>query len=124
MDCVKCKSLMASVTYGGIMVERCAGCKGIWFDMLEQEDLKKIKGSESIDVGDPAAGRRMNEAEPYLCQRCGGKMIRMVDPEQPHIWYESCSGCYGVFFDAGEFKDFKEKTAADFFRRLTARERK
>jgi 4a-hydroxytetrahydrobiopterin dehydratase len=35
----------------------------------------------------------------------------MVDAKQPHLWYEACTECYGIFFDAGEFKDFKEVIA-------------
>ena len=49
-------------------------------------------------------------------------MIRMVDLDQPHIWYESCKVCKGVYFDAGEFKDFSKRTFADFFRDLFAKE--
>ena len=51
-------------------------------------------------------------------------MMRLVDSTQPHIWYEGCMVCNGVFFDAGEFKDFKEKTIADFFKDLFGKERK
>ena len=31
--------------------------------------------------------------------------------------------CYGVFFDAGEFADYKEKTIIDFFRDLLVKKR-
>jgi len=51
-------------------------------------------------------------------------MIRMVDNKQPHIWYESCTICNGVFFDAGEFKDYKEHTFADFIKSFQKKERK
>jgi Zn-finger nucleic acid-binding protein len=34
-------------------------------------------------------------------------MLRMVDAQQPHIWYETCEECGGSFFDAGEFRDLK-----------------
>jgi Zn-finger nucleic acid-binding protein len=36
------------------------------------------------------------------------KMIRMVDIDQHCIWYEKCPACYGVWLDAGEFKNFKD----------------
>ena len=44
------------------------------------------------------------------CTACHTQMIRMVDLKQSHIWQETCSICNGVFFDAGEFSDFKEHT--------------
>ena len=39
------------------------------------------------------------------------------------IVYEACTVCNGVFFDAGEFRDYKEHTIIDFFRDLLAKER-
>ena len=43
-------------------------------------------------------------------------MIRMVDHRHPHLWYESCTVCYGVFFDAGEFRDYKEHSILETFK--------
>ena len=124
MDCPKCDTGMDKVSFKGIEVDRCTGCKGLWFDMLEYEDLKSMEGSEHIDTGDPATGRQYNKIDKILCPVCKSHMIRMVDRDQPHIWFESCSTCYGVFFDAGEFRDYKEKSILDFFRDIITRERK
>lgn len=124
MDCPKCSRAMEKVGYQTIEVDRCTGCKGIWFDMLEQEHLKGMKGSEGIDTGDPEVGKKYNKVERIQCPLCHTPMIRMVDRDQPHIWYESCTRCFGVFFDAGEFKDYKEHTVLDYLRDLVARERK
>ena len=43
--------------------------------------------------------------------------------EQPHIWYEACKSCDGVFLDAGEFADLKEHTLLDRLKDLFAPER-
>jgi hypothetical protein len=51
-------------------------------------------------------------------------MLRMVDPAQPHVWYEACKVCNGVFLDAGEFRDLRELTLLDRLRALFPRERK
>jgi len=104
---------MEQVVFEGIEIDRCTSCKGIWFDILEHEDLKKLKGSEVIDSGDPATGDEFNKIEDINCPKCKAKMIKLVDPKQTHIWYESCTICSGVFFDAGEFSDFKEETLWD-----------
>jgi hypothetical protein len=45
-------------------------------------------------------------------------MEKKVDPQQQHIWYETCVDCNGSFFDAGEFRDLAEVTISDFFKRL------
>ena len=63
MNCPKCNSLMEKVDYETIEVDRCIGCHGIWFDMLEAERLKTFKGSEKIDIGDPKQGKRYNAVE-------------------------------------------------------------
>ena len=115
---------MESIQYSGIVVERCTGCKGIWFDMLEKEHLAAIAGSEAIDTGDPKVGKKYNEIGNVDCPKCKVKMLRMVDARQRHIWYESCPQCYGLFFDAGEFKDYKHETILDFFKDLLSKERK
>ncbi len=120
MKCPKCRQLMERLAHQQIEIERCTHCKGIWFDMLEQEDLKVIEGSEAIDVGDRALGRKHNQIGDIKCPICSTRMLRMVDLRQPHIWYESCPVCYGVFFDAGEFQDYKEETILDLLKSLIA----
>ena len=35
-------------------------------------------------------------------------MVRVVDPQQTHIWYETCSSCNGSYLDAGELKDLRQ----------------
>ena len=124
MDCPKCGHLMEQVVFEGIEVDRCTLCKGLWFDLLEHERLKAVRGSEAIDGGDPDVGALFNRDDRISCPRCTGPMIRMVDPQQPHIWLESCGVCHGVFFDAGEFRDYKRHTPADLLRALRARERR
>jgi hypothetical protein len=91
--------------------------------MLEHEHLKAIEGSEAIDIGEAAKGKILNEIDDIKCPNCSAPMLKMVDRDQPHIWYESCPSCFGVFFDAGEFRDYKEKTVLDFFRDLFTKER-
>ncbi len=124
MDCPKCEGSMEEVTCGEIKVDRCSQCKGIWFDMLEAEHLKDMEGSEAIDTGDPELSGKYNEMKHVKCPVCHGEMVGMVDAQQPHIWYESCPVCYGIFFDAGEFQDYKEETLIDHFRDLFSKERK
>lgn len=124
MNCPKCGSPMESLTYASVEVDRCTNCRGIWFDAMEREDLKHQPGSEAIDVGDPGVGRVYNEVDRIDCPVCHTRMVRMVDPKQSHIWFESCPVCYGAFFDAGEFTDYKEETLMDVVRTLFTPERK
>ena len=91
--------------------------------VTENERLKSKRGSEIIDSGDPKTGRKNNTIPYVRCPRDGNPMVRMVDPAQPHLWYETCSTCGGAYFDAGEFRDYKNLTVLDFIRDLFAKPR-
>lgn len=123
MICPKCQSAMQAVRVEGGEIDRCSGCGGLWFDMLEDEDLLAL--AAEIDTGDPEVGRRHNSIDRISCPKCSDTqpMIRMVDPAQPHIWFESCTVCYGKFFDAGEYRDLARFTLGDWLKRLRARAR-
>jgi Zn-finger nucleic acid-binding protein len=113
LQCPKCRAVMAPVVFAGVEVDRCTGCGGIWFDLLEQEDLKRVKGSEAIDTGDPGVGRQFDRVGLIRCPVDAEPMVRMVDKGQPSLWLESCPVCYGMFFDAGEFADYKAERVRD-----------
>jgi Zn-finger nucleic acid-binding protein len=106
---------MQPVEFGGTEVDRCTTCGGLWFDMLEHEDLRTRPGAESIDSGDPALGARYDNVGLVRCPVDDQAMVRMVDRAQPSLWFESCPLCFGVFFDAGEFKDFREESVQNLF---------
>ncbi len=120
LTCPKCDSVMENVDYQSVVVDRCASCHGLWFDNLEHEKLKLLEGSESIDDGDPAVGKQFDKVDRIGCPVCHTQMVRMVDAKQRHIHYESCPACSGVFFDAGEFADFKKEDWLDALRDLAA----
>ncbi len=108
---------MEQVTFSATEADRCTECKGIWFDMLEHEDLRGH--AAELDIGDAATGATYNKVDVIPCPVCPNTtMIRMVDAQQPHIWFESCPVCFGRFFDAGEFRDLAEYSLGDFFKRF------
>ncbi len=124
MRCPKCRADMEPVEYEGTQIDRCTICQGIWFDAGEIEILKDKKAAAAIDIGDKKIGRQSNSIDRYDCPRCGGAMVRVVDPLQNHIWYETCGGCNGSYLDAGELRDLSSRSISDFFKSLAAPERK
>jgi Zn-finger nucleic acid-binding protein len=112
------------VTFNSLEVDRCTDCQGIFLDEFEKEQLQQMKGADAIDSGDAEVGREFNRVDCIQCPRCGTRMIRMVDLDQPHIWFERCTICGGSFFDAGEFKDLTRHTIVDFFKDLLVQERR
>lgn len=118
MQCPKCEADFETLDFRGVEVDRCTGCRGLWFDMLEKEDMLRRPGAEKIDDGDPDEGARLDAMKDVKCPRCKGAMVRMTDKDQFHIHYESCPSCHGTFFDAGEFADLKEETRMERFTQL------
>ena len=116
MQCPKCDARMFEITYKGITIDRCADCRGIWFDDGEAERLKNEWMSEFLDDGDPKKGKEYDAIENVHCPRCDTKMDRLYDLKQHHIWYESCPKGHGKFFDAGEFTDWIHDTVLDRIR--------
>ena len=123
MQCPKCQAEMERVVVDSHEIDRCSSCRGLWFDLQEHEELKSH--AAKVDTGDATLGRLQNAIDRICCPVCpsGQPMIRMVDSRQPHIWFESCTVCYGRFYDAGEFRDFAEFTFGEWFRGLSAKPR-
>ena len=117
MNCPKCNATMETVTYENITVERCTACKGLWFDALEAEHLKALRGSQDIDTGSADKGRFMDNISKVRCPVCNTPMIQMVDVHHPDLRFESCKVCYGMFFDAGEFRHYKEGRILELFKK-------
>jgi len=124
MRCPKCRADMEQVEFEGTEVDRCEICKGIWFDAGEIEIMRNNRAAVAIDTGDADAGKQSNAIDRYQCPRCSGSMVRVVDPQQRHIWYETCGSCGGSFLDAGELIDLSKFTITDFFKDLVTPERK
>ena len=126
LACPKCEVPMEKVEFGRVSVDRCPSCDGLWFDEGEARKLKNLTGSESIDpgTGRNVAGKRDVPVMKMHCPRCNGPMTTVQDAEQPHIEYEMCQEGHGTFFDAGEFRDFKQVTLVESikskWRELTA----
>jgi Zn-finger nucleic acid-binding protein len=106
---------MEPVRLADTEIDRCRGCGGLWFDMLEHEDLRTVPAAATLDTGDPAVGARYDRVGLVRCPVDNQPMVRMVDRAKPDLWFESCPLCYGVFFDAGEFSAFREDDVRDLF---------
>jgi len=124
MRCPKCRADMEQVDYEGTEVDRCTICNGIWFDAGEIDILKDKQAAAAIDTGDAKTGKQSNALDSYQCPRCSGAMVKVVDPKQTHIWYETCSSCSGSYLDAGELRDLSTMAISDFFKGFATPERK
>jgi uncharacterized protein len=124
MKCPKCSGSMIRTTFASVEVDRCATCKGLWFDEHELQVLLKKEGSERIDTGTQEHFKKSSQIDDVWCPRDNSRLIKMVHPRQNHVWFESCSQCFGLFLDATEFKDLKESSLADMVRSMAVSQRK
>ena len=115
LNCPKCGAAMERVSVGTDSVDRCTACKGLFFSAESHEHLMEMKGAEAIDTGARSDEPRDQKVR-IQCPACHAQMIRMVDRHQPHIWYESCPVCFGVFMDAGEFREQKQRRLVNVLR--------
>ncbi len=99
---------MGTIEYNGVKVERCTKCYGLFFDHLEKETLKKMECADIIDVGDEFVGAKFNEILDVACPKCETKMEHVLRTDPFEIKFECCPACKGIYFDAGEFRDYLE----------------
>ena len=123
MRCPKCRSDMEQLMIDGTEIDRCSACHGLWFDAGELSKFSNKEAAAALDIGDVTTGKKQNQIEHYRCPRCAGPMNRLVDPTQPHIWFEQCGSCHGSYFDAGELSDLATVSVSDFFKRFVTPER-
>jgi len=122
MQCPKCEQRMEKVFVKTGIVDRCTGCAGMWFDVLEEQDVAAF--ARQVDSGSAKVGASFNRVDEIFCPRCpNSALLRMVDAKQPHIWFEACPHCHGRFYDAGEFRDASEHSLMDVVKRFTAKPR-
>ena len=120
MDCPKCTGKLEPTSYNDeIHLHRCDACAGLWCKPEMVVHMKQEWMAEAaIDTGDPRIGKRLDRFDNIECPEGHGRMRKMVDEEQSHVWYEQCSTCDGLFLDAGELTDLKYVTLMDRLRAL------
>ena len=123
MECPKCDDgeLVAKTFGGRYEVHSCTACEGLWAhrDVLPQ--MKEQWMSDAVlDAGDAARGRAL-DAKSGNCPECGDALARIADEKQIHIHLDVCEPCNGVWFDAGEFTDWKHDTLMDVVRGIIER---
>ena len=119
LQCPKCNAPMDQVQIETTQVDRCTVCRGLWFDALEDQDLRGRDAAETLDTAALVrANPEKGEEGAIDCPRCKTRMIHMVDRMGKRIQYESCPRCHGKFLDAGEFRALEPRSVKDAVRRF------
>jgi hypothetical protein len=101
--CVKCTSVLDRTTIGGIEVDNCPQCGGLWLDRGELEKLKSLGSDELEEL------RKMLGVNPKVppvpdettvhCPACEGKLKEV---QFGNILIDFCDTCKGLWLDKGE----------------------
>ncbi len=96
MDCPHCHSDMAQVEHGGVEVESCPACGGIWLDVTVIRRLIREGDQDGVRAGlftDP------NLSSPLACPRCEGAppLMEVGFVGVDEIDLDICKTCHGVF---------------------------
>ncbi|OIO01620.1 MAG: hypothetical protein COX65_05510 [Elusimicrobia bacterium CG_4_10_14_0_2_um_filter_56_8] len=107
-NCPRCgdKPLTAAEGPGGVALDQCLHCRGVWLDAGELQAVLRA------GVGDAAELSLINPGPSDLdCPRCGAKMRRggLADPL---LQADKCAACGGFWLDSGEIPRLKELAAS------------
>jgi Zn-finger nucleic acid-binding protein len=110
MKCPACSKEMSQEDFG-LKVQVCEnGCKGIWFDHSELEQLDQV--GEGMGPALEAALRspRINTDSrgPIKCPKCGIQMQRHKFQRDKEVNVDECYSCGGFFLDSGDLKEIRD----------------
>ena len=120
MKCPKCSHIeMAPETFAGITIDRCPDCHGIWFDVFELESVLRADPRLLLSEDRHFQAPHRDEGERLNCPRCRGTyLIKLNSRERPGTIVDSCTVCYGVWLDAGEYTRLAHADLAGRIREL------
>ena len=95
MDGPSCKGLLEELRFGDVELDRCASCRGIWFDVGELESYRAARAKGSGPA--PTPGFEANhEAPPLRCPGCKSATLESGRTKGDHD-LRQCSVCGGIF---------------------------
>lgn len=115
MECPKCDGSLTEQTFGGVGVDRCDACEGIWFDAAEVRKLVAHAKASPEDVPRSSATPASQKLDRALgtCPRCKENLERVESLAVDGLHYDQCMSCRGAWLDAGELGLIVDKPGAD-----------
>jgi Zn-finger nucleic acid-binding protein len=93
--CPRCARSMHRWEAGGVVLDHCGSCKGLWFD---QGELTR----HFANLGNKVSESELAAATPtsWKCPRCAAQPL--VTARLSSIEVDACERCRGMFLELGE----------------------
>lgn len=103
--CPRCSPELVAQSVGGVELDACSHCGGLWFDpgelgRLMQQGGDEVRAAEDIAEGGPssASGGGMT------CPSCAVALYEFQYKHNPDVTLNACPECRGVWVDDGELQ--------------------
>ena len=100
MDCPVCREPLIVAERGGIELDVCPWCHGLWFDAGELALLSEKLG-RPLRVPEGSLERAATSEKPRPCPRCDRAMDKVAVGTSLRVLLDRCAG-HGLWFDHGE----------------------
>lgn len=104
MKCPSCQSRFETRLIGGVEIDECSGCQGIW---LDADELRQIKDGTNkdlnwvdFDLWKHSDRFRVNSNR-MKCPTCTTALVA-IDYDDTGVEVDFCTQCRGVWLDGGE----------------------
>src|ERR671915_1962361 len=97
-QCPQCQKPLEQKSYrGGIHVDACLWCKGVWFDAGELDTYRQAvwQGTEREGRGPSAFQVMADHPDKLTCPRCNTKTL--VNGTIRNIRVQECETCHGLY---------------------------
>lgn len=105
--CPRCHAALFLLVYGGVEVDHCPACGGVWLDAGELDHLADGKSGAPVALRFKEALGGEGTPSGGLCPRCDTKLVEfgvklgeaaLAEP----LRLDRCPAGHGLWFDAGE----------------------
>jgi len=100
---------MTEEDFGGVKVDVCEKCGGIWFDWMELRSLDEKKEGHGPALEKALKAEFSNEPRGTIkCPKCGMELKKHSYRFNKDVEIDECYSCGGIFLDSGELKLIRE----------------
>jgi Zn-finger nucleic acid-binding protein len=128
MKCPQCQQPMRMKTIGGVTIDECRRCRGLWFDHGEIDRVKDQLAPPELHwshfkIWREHADFKVSRA-PLACPRCRDLVLTLLVDRQTGTRVRFCPRCEGCWMTAEDFAgivnaliaELDNRTASDYLR--------